>query len=297
MLFGEHSVLRGRESLVAAVEPRITVKLTPVKEKTITVQSSLGTATTPIHSVSLGENLRFVEKALSLFQRRFSTGAHILIESKINPSVGLGSSAAVTVATLACLLRWLDLSEHPFTLLKKAIQVIKSVQGCGSGADAAASILGGVVQYGINPLSAIFLRENLPLTLVYSGKKTPTPEVIAYVKSLERSFPRVFESIFDSMEQVTLQASSAICRGNWKRLGKLMDIHNGLQQALLVGTEELSSIFWDLKRSKSIYGAKISGSGLGDSMIGLGTLKPEDPCFRKQIPICVAREGVLIDEG
>jgi len=73
-----------------------------------------------------------------------------------------------------------------------------------------------------------------------------------------------------------------------------MDVHNGLQEALLVGTQELSSIYWDLKRSKEIYGAKISGSGLGDSVIGLGSLHPEDRLYEKQIPISVASQGVQI---
>lgn len=294
MLFGEHSVLRGGTSLVAAIEPRLTVTLTPIQEPTFIIHSSLGTATTPIHSISLGKTFRFVEKALTLFQGSYSSGAKIKIDSEINPLCGLGSSAAVTVATLSCLCKWLELSCEPKNLLVKAREVISSVQGCGSGADAASIIWGGVIKYTIDPLLATPLRQDLPLTLIYSGKKTPTQEVIAYVNQLEKSFPQIFKSIFTTIEKVTKEAAEAVKESNWKKLGSLMDIHQGLQESLLVGTPELSSIYWKLKASKEIFGAKISGSGLGDSVIALGSLLPGEPFYESQLPVRVAVEGVRI---
>ena len=294
MLFGEHSVLRGGTCLVAAVEPRLTVTLTPTQEQTFIIHSSLGTASTSIHSISLGKTFRFVEKALSLFQGEYSSGAKIVIDSEINPLCGLGSSAAVTVATVSCLCKWRGIPCTPHNLLLKAREIITSVQGCGSGADAASIIWGGIIEYTIDPLLVTPLRHDLPLTLVYSGKKTPTQEVIAYVNQLEHSFPQIFKSIFISIEKVTKDAAEAIKNGDWKKLGALMDMHHGLQEALLVGTPELSSIYWKLKASKEIFGAKISGSGLGDSVIALGSLHPGEPFYESQLPAQIASEGVRI---
>jgi mevalonate kinase len=294
MLFGEHSVLRGGTSLVAAVEPRLTVSLTPIPEDAFTIHSHLGTASTSIHSISLGNSFRFVEKALLLFQDRFSQGANIVIESEINPQVGLGSSAAVTVATLACLMKWLEGQLDPYDLLSKARDVITKVQGHGSAADAASIIWGGVIKYSMDPVSVKTLCQKLPLTLVYSGKKTPTSQVIAYVNKQEKAFPQIFASIFAAIEEVAKEATEAVEKQNWEKLGALMNVHNGLQEALLVGTQELASISWELKASHGILGAKISGSGLGDSVIGLGRLEPQDSLYNKQIPISVASRGVYL---
>lgn len=294
MLFGEHSVLRGGKAVVAAVEPRITITLTPIQEPVFTIHSSLGTASTPINSISLGKTFRFVEKALCLFQGMYPSGALLSIDSAINPTVGLASSAAVTVATVAALSAWCKDSLEPYALLTKAKEVITSVQGCGSGADAASIIWGGVIKYTMDPLSVTPLRPDLPLTLLYSGKKTPTQEVIAYVNQRERSFPKIFSSIFRTIEETTKEAAAAIREGNWEKLGLLMDMHHGLQESLLVGTKELSSLYWALKQSSHIWGAKISGSGLGDSVIGLGSLEEGEPLFEKQLPVHVSPQGVLI---
>lgn len=271
MLFGEHSVLRGGTALVAAIEPRLTVTLTPTSDQTISIESSLGSASTPINNISLGKTFQFIEKSLLLFQGKFPCGAHITVESGMNPSMGLGTSAAVTVALLSCLGVWF---EKPFTrenLLLKAREVIRAVQGSGSGADVASSVWGGVISYRAEPPSVSLLRRDLPLSLLYSGKKTPTPHVIAYVNEQEELFPNIFSSIFATIEKATKEATIAIQSEDWKRLGKLMDIHHGLLEALLVGTPNLSSAYWNLKQSPTIFGAKISGSGLGDSVIGLGS--------------------------
>ena len=287
MLFGEHAVLRGKQAIVAAVEPRVIITLTPSSDKTITIHSSLGTASTSIDSISFGKTFRFMEKALLLFQNKLPSGANINVESHINPTMGLGSSAAITVATLACVNKWLNESCTSENLLLQAKDVISSVQGCGSGADAAASIWGGVIAYTANPIAITTLRKDLPLTLLYSGKKTPTPEVIAYVNNLEEEFPSIFASVFTAMEKTTEKASRSIRDGNWTKTGKLMDIQHGLLEALLVGTPELSAAYWELKRSSTIFGAKISGSGLGDSVLGLGSSSSGSP-------VTVSSQGVVI---
>lgn len=290
MLFGEHSVLRGGKAIVAAIDARISVTISPHEEKVFLIQSSLGKASTSIHSISLGSTFRFIEKSLALFEGSFPSGAVISIRSAIDPTVGLGSSAAVTVATLAAVCMWLGIPHNKKALFARALEVIRAVQGCGSGADAASIIWGGVISYSAKTMRK--LENFIPLTLVYSGKKTPTPDVIAYVNEMEKQFPESYAFIFAAIDKCVCDAEKAFKRKDWNRVGALMNMSQGLMEALGVGTRELSEIFWEMKKIPSIYGAKISGSGLGDCVVGLGEFSGN--VFEKNIPVRVSPQGVLV---
>ena len=290
MLFGEHSVLRGGPAIVAAIERRLSVRITPRSDQTIDLRSSLGNVSTTCSDLSFGHALRFVEGALCLI--RPNHGLSIEIVSSIDPTVGLASSASVTVALLAALQALTTTSIGRQKLLIDACSVIRSVQGHGSGADAASIVYGGVIAYRMDKAAVTSLCEDLPLVLVYSGTKTPTPEVIRYVHRAEEGSPAIYKKLFDAIDIVSVEAIDAIRSQDLQKAGALMNQANGLMEALGVGTPELSRICWALRSEPTIFGAKISGSGLGDAAVGLGALPPS--FFGSCLPSAVARRGVEV---
>lgn len=292
MLFGEHAVLRGGRAIVAAIDCRLSVTLTPRSDEIIKVESSLGQVTTTICDLTFGKPFRFVEGAFRLVQRQLKSGASITITSRIDPTVGLASSASVTVALLTALMTWLDGSYDRKQLLHNSCTVIRNVQGYGSGADAASIIYGGVISYHADTSSVTQLASDLPLVLVYSGKKKPTPEVINFVNTQEQQLPEVYKDIFSAINGVTDEAIIALSNAEYPQVGALMNHAQGLMEALGVSTKELSSICWALRESPSIFGAKISGSGLGDAAVGLGTI--QEVSFGKKLPSAVATTGVEV---
>jgi mevalonate kinase len=292
MLFGEHAVLRGGYAVAAAIDCRLSVTLTPRDDAIIEVHSCLGTAATTIDALAFPPSFRFIEGAFSLYKGRLPSGACLTITSGIDPCVGLGSSASVTVALLAALQRWIDSSSDRQTLLHNCCSVIRTVQGYGSGADAASIIYGGIVSYQAQTLAVTPLLDTLPLVLLYSGKKTPTPEVIRYVNALEHRLPEVYKGIFSTINDVTCEAIAALRCADYPKVGQLMNHAGGLMEALGVSTKELSSLCWALREVPSIFGAKISGSGLGDAAIGLGTIG--EASIGRQLPSTVASKGIEV---
>jgi mevalonate kinase len=292
MLFGEHAVLRGGQAIVAAIDCRLSVTLTPRSDEIIEVQSSLGRATTTIYDLTFGSHFRFVEEAFRLVQRQLKSGASVTITSRIDPTVGLASSASVTVALLTALMTWLDGSYDRKQLLHNSCTVIRNVQGYGSGADAASIIYGGVISYHADTACVAQLTTDLPLVLVYSGKKTPTPEVIRIVQAKEKRLPVVYRDLFSAINDVTAEAIIALSNADYQQVGLLMNHAQGLMEALGVSTKELASICWALRESPSIFGAKISGSGLGDAAVGLGAI--QEVSFGKRLPSTVAATGVEV---
>lgn len=292
MLFGEHAVLHGKQAIVTAINYYLKVNLVPNSGRKITIIS------TPFgkHEVTFGKfkitkPYDYVLTAIKQYLPKIKTGFTLQIDAEFPANIGFGSSAAVTVATLSVLHLWLNSKPiDQMKLYRAGVKVVRAVQGIGSGADVAASVFGGVIAYKMQPVAIQRLSNALPLlTALYSGSKIATAKVVAVVKEKNKDFPKIFASLFEVMECCTQEAAKAILANNWLRLGKLMDIHQGLQDALGVNNANLSELIFKLRACPNIYGAKISGSGLGDCVIGLGKIKKGK---MQGIEVAVSASGV-----
>jgi mevalonate kinase len=270
MLMGEHAVLHGHPALVCAVDRRIHVTLQPRDEARALIRSAVANYESDLAVLAEEPRLRFVLAAIRFMRDRLPGGFEMQIDSEFSPAVGLGSSAAVTVAVLAALQAWGGADGGAESLVRAARDVIRGVQGLGSGADAAASVLGGVVYYRAEPLSARRLADEVPLTVIYSGAKEPTARVVKQVEAARVVHPELYDRIFSLMGSCADEGAGCIEAGDWAKLGALMNIHHGLMDAIGVSSERLSEIVWALRRDRNVYGSKISGSGLGDCVVGLG---------------------------
>lgn len=293
MLLGEHAVLHGHYALVCALNRRIHVALAPRADREIHITSSLGRTSLTIDAIEVKDPLTFVLASLKRRQTDLTTGFDLTVQSEFTHKAGLGSSAAVTAATTAALALWLDGAADPGHVLKESIAVIRDVQGLGSGADAAASVFGGIVLYRADPLYVRTLHAVHPVTLVYSGAKKPTAEVVRIVQAAREKHPDVYDRIYELMGASAEQAAGAIERGEWQAVAELMNINQGLMDAIGVCDGKLAGIVYALRKDPGVLGAKISGSGLGDCIIGLGRARNEAFSY-DQLPTAMASEGLEV---
>jgi mevalonate kinase len=275
MLLGEHAVLNDKPAIVLAIDKRITVTLRSRLDQKMLIVSDLGKIALELHEIeklSDQKPFHFVFAAIKYFKEELKTrnqGFELIIDSEFSPNCGLGSSAAVTVALIAVLLQLL--SKNREKLFEISRKIIREVQGVGSGADVAASIYGGVIVYQQQPPYIIKKLDSvLPLVVMYSGSKTPTPVVIKKVEALQNKYPDVVNRLYDAIEHMVNRASVFLENQDWIGLGEVMNIQQGVMNALGVGTPVLNQLIDGLNSAPGIYGAKISGSGLGDCVIGLG---------------------------
>ncbi len=299
MLLGEHAVLHDKPAIVLAVDKRITVTLYPRLDQKVLIKSNLGKLAFDFDQIDTLDNsktFQFVLAVIKCFKEGLKVkkeypGFELNIDSEFSHECGLGSSAAVTVATVAVLSHYIDAeSLEPLSLLEKARSIIRSVQGVGSGADIAASVYGGVIVYQQNTPSIIKKIDfDLPIVVIYSGSKTPTPIVIKKVEDLREKYPDVIQSLYNAMAQIVTQALGFIENKNWQQLGEVMNIQQGIMNALGVGTPLLNQLIDNLNSEPEIYGSKISGSGLGDCVVAIGTGCDH---FPQKIPLTVSLQGV-----
>ena len=278
MLMGEHAVLRGYPSLVAAIDKRIKVTATPRRDRNIHIVSALGEVTWSLDALPAADpTLKFMLAAVQTLAAQLKRGYDLVVDAAFSDQLGLGSSAAVVVGTLAVLIQAsTEKTMAPMDLLNMAREVIQRVQGFGSGADAAASIFGGVVFHTPGHTTEV-IAKTLPWVVVYSGSKEKTTQVVKKVNARVLAQPRLMRTIFDAMQQGIVEAVEAIQTQNWAAVGQVMNAQQGLMNALGVSNATLEALIATLRQAPGILGAKISGSGLGDCVVAVGSPLLEDP--------------------
>jgi mevalonate kinase len=270
MLLGEHAVLHGHRALVGAINRRIKVQLFEISEEAVCIESSLGSYRAPLDQLVDHPSFHFVLQAIRQHRDQFPSGFELRIESEFSADIGFGSSAAVTVATHAAILGWL-LGEPPEQemLFSQSLETVQTVQGRGSGADLAASVFGGMVGYSTKP-EFHPLELSVPLTAAYCGYKMSTPEVILKVEQLHAEDPVRFERIYSEIDASVGEAISSLENHDFPAFGQILNRNQKLMTEMGVNTSELQEIVTALQVAPDIFGAKISGSGLGDCAIGIG---------------------------
>ena len=277
MLMGEHAVLRGQPAIVCAISKRMKIELTPREDQAVLLHSALGEHETTLDELAPSDSFRFVLGAIRTCRADLKQGFELDIKSEMSHQMGLGSSAAVTVATLAALAGAQGKEPAPGYLLEAGVRVIRKVQGgVGSGADVAASTYGGCLRFYAESQEVVKLPKAPQLTVLYSGSKMPTPEVIAVVEENRKRQPETFAQLDALIGAVVQRAFEAAARGDWAAMGQLMNVNQGLMDALGVNDAKLAERVFALREDPNVHGSKISGSGLGDCVVGLGKAMRRD---------------------
>lgn len=250
MLFGEHAVVYDYPCIVTSVFSRIYVE----------VERMLGQF---MIDAPQSKDLRFVEETVKVFCKKYKVDNKILIKtySDFSSKFGLGSSSAVTVASINALGRLYKIELSKQEIFDLGYEIVLNVQGVGSGFDIAVATYGGTIYFVtggkvIEPLSI----EALSLVIGYSGTKASTATI---VKNLKPNF-----KIFNNIRRIVEEAKISLVNSNWKITGKLMNQNHKLLQELGVSTEKLDKMC-QASVNAGAYGAKLSGAGGGDCMIAL----------------------------
>ncbi len=291
MLMGEHAILHGEPALAMAVAKRITLSLEPVNSTSIEIVSALGHYTSDLHHIEPSDTFAFLVAAIEQVPE-LSSGFKVSIESEFSHQVGLGSSAAVTASMVAALLEHASVLVTPEEVFKRALAAVHQVQnGRGSGTDLAACIYGGIVAYEMAERIVRPLALTPEIDLYYVGYKMKTPDVLALVETYAQRSPEIYAKLYRLMGDVTRASEAAINSSDLVQLGQLMNQYSGLMEALGVCDQKLAQLQYQLRTDPGVLGVKISGSGLGDSVLALGKADSKRISF-DHIPVSISKDGL-----
>jgi len=198
--------------------------------------------------------------------REMGVNGSVYIQSQLPSSSGLGSSAAVTVATLSAINDEFNLGHKRKDIAEIAYRIEKKVQrGRASPTDTYVSSFGGLV------LIKGESKRRLPphaLHLVIGNTQVShkTSAMVEQVSSFRHQDPEIVNPILDAIEAVSLRSLHKF--EDPRELGRYMDINHALLEALGVGHPMLSRLV-TASRAAGAYGAKQTGAGGGGCMIAL----------------------------
>ncbi|MCX9085606.1 MAG: mevalonate kinase [Candidatus Methanoperedens sp.] len=256
-LFGEHAVVYGEPAIACAVELRTRVK---VKSSTkMSISSDIGTT---------GLDFEIHPYVSSAIQKMGTPEISVEISSQIPVGSGLGSSAAVTVATLAAINIECGMCYEKEKIAQMAHDIEKEVQGAASPTDTFVSTFGGVIE--IPSRKKLDLLE-CGLVIGNTGKGASpkkTANLVKQVALLKETYPDSINPIIKTIGSFAKHGQVIVAQKKYDELGKLMNINHGLLDALGVCTLELSALVY-ASRNAGAYGAKLTGAGGGGCMVAL----------------------------
>lgn len=275
ILFGEHSVVYNEPAIAGAVNKRAIVKIRPsrnnksiLKSFDLNFEAELDTKNKTYDLIKGKPGIiRYILEALHRVHDH--SPIEMLLSSNIPIGSGLGSSAAVTVATLAALYRYNRIRFNKKTLAHDAHMVEQTVQGIASPLDTMVSTYGGLVYLSRNKKIERFkVNFKAPLVVGYTNKHGNTGKMVKDVRFLKNRNPKIINSVITSMGQLTNYAKQAILKGDYEKVGELMNINQGFLDLLGVNTYELSRMIYTARECGAL-GSKITGAGGGGSIIAL----------------------------
>jgi mevalonate kinase len=283
VLFGEHFVVYGSPAILGSIDRRIRVSAQIIRPPQIIIRSDTGfSASFAANKLDEGgTNLSEAQKFMyplyfaahevisdSLNAKSTKLGVEINIHSDIPYGIGLGSSAASCVATVAAV-GSLFLKRDRHWIFTRAHRAESLIHKSSSGGDCYVSTFGGLVYYVRNGKNRkIKTRRSVSLILVNTGIKHSTKALVSLVENFRNQNISLFNDLTNSAIHICDQAALALTEDNPVKLGRLMTRNHRLLETLGVSNVETDNIVRYCLDSGA-YGAKLTGAGGGGSVIAL----------------------------
>ena len=263
ILLGEHSVVYGRRALASAITRRVQVRVRDVYSS-------------PRRNGSNGHDAHAADPR---FRAAVMRAAELLdidagdlvvhVDSDLPAGVGLGSSAAVSVALVRALVAYSGADCCNAEVCAHAYELERIFHGTPSGIDNSAATHGGlfVFRRGEPPRQ---LRARTPLSLTVAVGNTPrqTQRTVAGVRERWQADTSTYEALFDRIDGLVANAERSLEEGDLAAIGEAMDENHALLRQMGVSTDELDQLV-RLGREHGALGAKLTGGGGGGAVICL----------------------------
>ncbi len=194
ILFGEHAVVYGKPAIAAAVDRRAYVKIEKredtrthvnVEELGVSGFLNLKKGTIELEKGEKGRKgiLEYVIR--SLMKTGTDDGVEVTINLDIPIGAGLGSSAAVTVATILSSSAINNIKLTMDEIAKLAHQVELEVQGAASPIDTTLSTHGGIIYLSRDAEEIVQMDINteIPIVIGYTSKRGNTGKMVESVQT------------------------------------------------------------------------------------------------------------------
>jgi mevalonate kinase len=195
----------------------------------------------------------------------------VRVRSELPPGRGLGSSAALAVATLRACAAAAGRSFATEDELAHGRALEGVFHGTPSGIDPAAAALGrcfGFVRGEPPTVTPLAPPVALPLVVAFGARPRDTGAAVGGLRARWEADRATHEALFDAVAAVVARGTESLLRGDLAGLGAAFDENQTLLERLGVSSDEIGALV-AAARAHGAFGAKLTGGGAGGAVIAL----------------------------
>jgi hydroxymethylglutaryl-CoA reductase len=268
ILLGEHAAVYGKHALALPIPEAVTA--------TVKKRARGLTLAVPDWGLSLevSPDAGGVDAAVRRIVEKLgipSDGFAIRVRSSLPRAMGLGSSAAFAVATVRAFDSLLGLSLDDAQVNEIAFECEKLAHGTPSGIDNTLATYGRPLLFRAGDAGLVEdlgLAEAPPIVVACSHQAGITHQQVAGVRARYEQQREAFAAIFEQIDSLSVAGAQSLVAGDYAAVGQLMNVCQGLLNALGVSTPELERMI-GIARRAGAAGAKLTGAGGGGSIVAL----------------------------
>lgn len=295
-LLGEHTVVYNKPAILAAVDKRCFIEITPREDNKIKVSSRnfKTSALSSIEEISgkfekaqkdwetynknnnisllksitkdpLDYPLVIIGQFLNYYNLKAIGGFDLVIDSQVPVGCGMGSSGALAVSMIGELSLFANKPFDKETINKIAFLAEQKKHGNPSGGDNSTSCFGGLVWFkkdeGLKPLE-ITLGKEVARNFYIINTGTPletTGEMVSLVRGLVENEPDLTNAVLDDQEKLVHNLLPALEKANHNQIIEIIRKGEANLEKLGVVSEYAKDIIRDVEKSGGA--AKICGGG------------------------------------
>lgn len=266
LLLGEHAVVHGRPALAAGLSRGMTAEVVGVDGARLQIPA-WGVDVSPEDESAVAQAFSALLAALP---EAFG-GMTVRVEPGIPGGAGLGSSAALAVATARALADHAGLELADDRLFDAAMAAERVFHGNPSGLDHAAAMHGGLMRYvrGTPPtIVPVTAAQPLSLVVAQVAPGADTGRMVGGVAERLERLPAAIGATLDAIAALVDRALAAVEAGDLATVGEAMTVNHGLLAALGVSSPALDAACHSA-RAAGALGAKLTGAGGGGCIVAL----------------------------
>ena len=289
IVFNEHFVVYGVPAIVSAIGKYTIAKVKTIDEPGWRLNDNRK-ATPNYKEEKIEQQKDSINRILKKMDVDLSKkGIEIILDGTLYCASGIGASAASCVAIARALSSYYNMGLSDEEINDIAYEGEKAYHGNPSGIDNTASAFGGLIWFEKgenNVVDRISLQNPVEIVMGNTGKIADTAAAVAGVRERREKNPEKYKEIFDRAENIAYLAKDAFQREDYQELGKLMNENHKLLQQIEVSSRELDFLV-KLARDAGALGAKLTGGGLGGSIIALTPGKD----LQEEVANAIEKEG------
>lgn len=194
----------------------------------------------------------------------------LTIDSELPRSAGLGSSAALAVALVRGLAQLAGEAQVLEKETSRAMEIEKIFHGKPSGVDHSVIASERLLAFAQGQVqeTQIPVGKTLEFVIAVIGSHGGTAQRVGNLAQRRERWPQLYQPLMRQIGALSDHALAALAQGDVHQLGALMDVNQGLLNALGVSSAELEQAIF-AARAAGAYGAKLSGAGGGGALLAL----------------------------